>query len=164
MLDAGAEGVLMGVENTRRREPAAGVREGVAALLGGSTFGVAAEVDGKGSEASEATTVSLANISALPKRRCVDDAFPFDAPMTAADRNGRRSSEHVAGPLVRRARRSPRVSSPSRRAPDLCARGAVRHRCVTGRLTRFARVRDFEFRAICSPRPRVIRVLKATWT
>ena len=96
MLDAGAEGVLMGVENTRRREPAAGVREGVAALLGGSTFGVAAEVDGKGSEASEATTVSHANISALPKRRCVVDAFPFDAPMTAADRNGSRSSEHVA--------------------------------------------------------------------
>ena len=70
-LDAGAEGVLMGVENTRRREPAAGVREGVAALLGGSNFGVASELDAWGSEAcgADATTASPA-ISALPKRRC----------------------------------------------------------------------------------------------
>ena len=81
-LDAGAEGVLMGVENTRRREPAAGVREGVAALRGLSTFGVATEVDARGSEASseaDATTASNASnaISALPKRRCVD-AFRGD--------------------------------------------------------------------------------------
>jgi hypothetical protein len=148
MLDAGAEGVLMGVENTRRREPAAGVREGVAALLGGSTFGVAAEVDGKGSEASEATTVSPANISALPKRRCVDDAFPFDAPMTAADRNGRRSPEHVAAaarPSRALARRSPRVSSPSPRARPVRARSPF---VTVGRLTR-SRVR---VSAICSPR------------
>ena len=126
-LDAGAEGVLMGVENTRRREPAAGVREGVAALLGGSTFGVAAEVDGKGSEASEATTVSPANISALPKRRCVD-AFRRDtAAMTAEDRDKLRSLPRDAGGASF-ARVNRRASRRRRRAPDLCARAPIGRR------------------------------------
>ena len=89
MLDAGAEGVLMGVETTRRRAPAAGVCEGVAALRGLSTFGVATEVDARGSEASseaDATTASNASnaISALPKRRCVV-RFAETAAMTAED-------------------------------------------------------------------------------
>ena len=127
-LDAGAEGVLMGVENTRRREPAAGVREGVAALRGGSTFGVATEVDARGSEASseaDATTASNA-ISALPKRRCVD-AFRRDtAAMTAEDRDKLRSLPRDAGgaSFARVNRRASRLL-PSPRARPVRARAPI---------------------------------------
>ena len=123
-LDDGAEGVLMGVENTRRREPAAGVREGVAALLGGSTFGVATELDARVSEASGADaemTVSPA-ISALPRdvasmrfvpRRRADDCRGQKEARLAGARCGRR---------VLRARRSPCESRPSPRAQPVRAR------------------------------------------
>ena len=106
--ETGAEGVEKGVENTSRREPAAGVRAGVgAALRDVSTAGVAADTEASVSAADDATMVApvAVVISALPTRDVAFRAASSEiarAPRTEHPVGTSRASNSTRGSRARR--------------------------------------------------------------